>query len=202
MLGFFMIRRLRLFICMFLALLLVGVGCLADNPVKENGLGINNVPKSTKSEFSISGVTSTVDEKIVSINNGNGGEAFTNQNVEVKMMPFQIIEIFDPQQAVFFVSVGWTGGFGEAVLDDQKNIVTLSGFPLYLDSDSWDRIFQQEALPACFLSTPAIKVLAEVEMEKITAKNSSIEEADEKTYYHVTINRIDDVFIQAEPCID
>lgn len=106
----------------------------------------------------------------------------------------------EAQVAVFRISKGWKGGFGEAVLDDENKIRRCEELPVYVDAKSNKEILDQVELPDCYIGQALIIVQGKVHLEKRKERNFTIPGAPEKNFYALVVDELLDVFSFAEPC--
>lgn len=119
--------------------------------------------------------------------------------------PPKLENINEPQDAVFYVGYGWTGGMGDPVLreDDSSLVKQYDGLGIYLKSGSMESILEKGGgLPDCYYDPLMIKVSANVTLVETTDTNYSIEDAPEQSYYKLAINNLYDVLIKADVCDD
>lgn len=109
----------------------------------------------------------------------------------------------NPQDAIFYISRGWTGGFGEAVLDAPGGTVKqFDDIPIYINSKAAKQIYTMGKLPECYVGRPTLKVSARIKLTYKTGINSSIEEAPEESYYEAVVEKLYGVYASAEECKD
>jgi hypothetical protein len=107
------------------------------------------------------------------------------------------------QDAVFYISRGWTGGFGEAVLDAPGGTVEqFNGTAIYINSEMARQIYAIGKLPECYVGRPTIKVSARIKLALKTGVNSSIEDAPKESYYEAVVEKLSGVYVEAEECKD
>jgi len=109
----------------------------------------------------------------------------------------------DPQDAIFYVGYGWTGGMGDPVLreDDSSLVKQYDGLGIYLKSGSMESILEKGGgLPDCYYDPLLIKVSANVTLVETTDTNYSIEDAPEQNYYQLTINSLNEILIHGDEC--
>lgn len=93
------------------------------------------------------------------------------------------------QDSVIYISQGWTGGMGEAVLNmPEKKIKMIENYPVYFDDSS---ISEYKINNTC----KVIKVEGNFTLTKKTSRNSSIRPDENgnfpmKTYFDLTVNSI------------
>lgn len=76
--------------------------------------------------------------------------------------------------AVFTASIGWCGGHGEAVLDEEHRIRRRDGLPIYVDSRSWEKVEPLLDLAGSWSGSPFARVTAHVRLEPRSARNRTI----------------------------
>ena len=134
----------------------------------------------------------------------SSGKETTNSN-ENSMNPstwkIQWNENLPEQEAKFFVSDGWTGGFGEAALDSPD------GRPLkfqdratYLSGNAEKAIKAEFEQPACYSGSPLIFVHAKIRLSVQKSRNYSIPGAPEKSYGLLEIEELLEVKTHFTPC--
>ncbi|PIZ95886.1 MAG: hypothetical protein COX81_00110 [Candidatus Magasanikbacteria bacterium CG_4_10_14_0_2_um_filter_37_12] len=105
-----------------------------------------------------------------------------------------------PQEAVFKISNGWMGGFGEAVLDWSSDVIKMAnGLPVYINSSEVQNIVN-EKMPDCTEGNPDIIVSASIELLEKSEKNNSIEDAPEKRFMEVVVKDLHSVDVQVMAC--
>jgi hypothetical protein len=98
-----------------------------------------------------------------------------------------------PQEAVFLVSYGWAGGFGEAVLDGATGgIRFFRDLPIFVDSGQVQRLVEGKLPESC---TGSLRVLlsADIRLVRKTGRNPSIRAAPRQTYWEVRIDNLREV---------
>lgn len=105
-----------------------------------------------------------------------------------------------PQDAVFFIGIHWTGGMGGMpILDiDKTRPKSMEGLPIFFDAAREKEV--QEKLPACVRGTPLIKVTARIQLVRKSGRNASIEEAPVQSYYEAMASSISDIDVWAKAC--
>lgn len=132
-----------------------------------------------------------------------GGGAWAGKEVRT---PTDLSEKFSltakPQNAVFFVGVGWTGGMGSMpVLDvERQRPKRMDDLPIFFDESKHDEV--RGRLPGCVRGTPLIKVAAKIRLVRKSRPNSSIESAPVQSYYEAVASSISRIDVRAEPCED
>jgi hypothetical protein len=112
-----------------------------------------------------------------------------------------------PQEAVFYIGYGMTGGMGSMpVLKgvDDYNLV-YNNLPVFF-SESFERKVG-EKLPACYEGKPEIKISAKIQLEKTSSINTSIPPDEngnqpEETYYEAKVLKLNDIQVKAIKCKD
>jgi hypothetical protein len=103
-----------------------------------------------------------------------------------------------PQAAVFLVSYGWVGGFGEAVLDGATGGIRFFGdLPIFVDSDQVQKLIEGMLPESC---TGSLRVLlsADIQLVRKTGRNPSIPGAPPQTYWEVRIDKLREVRVLEE----
>ena len=127
------------------------------------------------------------------------GNVPTNNTV-VEYTSFYLDDKSDPQDAVFMLQVGITGGMGSAEVLVESGEYVFMG-PIYLrETDLPAVLAAGGGLPDCYKDSPQIIVSANVTVVKKTATNYSLPEPEEAVYYEVQVNEIYDVLISAKSC--
>ena len=110
-----------------------------------------------------------------------------------------------PQDALFYISSGWTGGCGEAVLSPDHQIVRLNGTPVFLGDASHQRIMQAAGNPRCFHSGDRILVSARVRLTEdrctrpLPSPDGGVEQ-DRVDYLRLDVLELRDVISRLTPC--
>jgi len=137
---------------------------------------------------------------------GNGNRALTN-SAQIEHKALVLTE--EPQDAVFYIGPGWTGGMGSApVLDASGDRPQqYNGNPIFFDESKVDEVLKRGKMPACVTGQAEVKVEANITLSPKTGKNYSIPpdsngRPTEQHYYEATLNRLDNVVITYEPCQD
>lgn len=114
--------------------------------------------------------------------------------------PEQFILTERPQEAVFLIASGWTGGMGSMpVLGGHSGRPKeFRGLPIYLDEAVHDAVIRK--LPSCFSGQPVIMVRARIQLERRTDVNTSIESQPSQSYYSARVLELQDVFVEARKC--
>jgi hypothetical protein len=72
---------------------------------------------------------------------------------------------------------------------------------LYVDDTQAKKLIADAGgLPSCYVGTPVIKIAAQIHIEQKTSKIYAVEEIIMQDYYSVFVDKLYNVFIQAEPC--
>lgn len=119
-------------------------------------------------------------------------------NTSTSMEKFALTN--EPQEAVFMIGTGWTGGMGSMPVFDwgTDTVKRYENYPVYFDESY--RAAVQEKLPECFAGTPQIVVSANITLKKLSDTNDSIEDAPVQTYYQAKVNQLRGIDVKAEPC--
>ena len=110
-----------------------------------------------------------------------------------------------PQDVLFYVSSGWTGGCGEAVLGPDNQIVRLNRTPVFLSDASHQQIMQAAGNPQCFHSGDRILVSARVTLTEdhctrpLPSPDGGIEQ-DRVDFLRLDVVELHDVFTRLTPC--
>lgn len=104
-----------------------------------------------------------------------------------------------PQVAVFFVSTGWRGGFGEAALDANGHILTVDDDPVYLTSEAMKQIMARVTVPEGTSGPPRILARARIRLEFRQRPNPAIPSCPTQSYYVIAIDELLDVLCDAGP---
>lgn len=106
----------------------------------------------------------------------------------------------EPQDAVFNIAIGWTGGMGSMPVLDIKTgrPKALNGSSIYFDESYRDKV--RAKLPSCIVGEPNIVVSANITLTSRRDVNSSIPDAPEETYYEAVVNKLNDISVAAEAC--
>lgn len=110
-----------------------------------------------------------------------------------------------PQDALFYVSSGWTGGCGEAVLGPDNQIVRLDRMPVFVSDASHQRIMQSAGNPPCFHSGDRILVSARVTLTEdhctrpLPSPDGGIEE-DRVDFLRLDLVELHNVLTRLTPC--
>lgn len=100
-----------------------------------------------------------------------------------------------PQDAVFLVSIGWTGGMGEAVLDPETwTIRFYEGLPVFVDSEVV-RDLVKGKLPRKSSGNLGVRIAARVRLTKKKEKNPSIPGSPKQSFWQVRILELRDAAI-------
>lgn len=108
----------------------------------------------------------------------------------------------EPQDAVFFIETGLTGGMGSAPIVERENgrQIQFNGLPIFFDSSRVQEVQEMDDMPSCVRGTPLIIVSARIQLERRTGRNGSIPGAPTESFYSAVVLELRDVFIQAEAC--
>ena len=92
------------------------------------------------------------------------------------------------QEAMFFASDGWTGGFGEAAISNPDGRpLKYKGEPVYLSYSSEKLLNSAYERPRSYGGSPAIYVHAKITVEHKSEPNQSIPDAPVGTYAQLSI---------------
>lgn len=137
---------------------------------------------------------------------GMGCDTYTIKNIQnmkdlTQQHMTQLEMTTDPQDAVFYLEVGWTGGMGSARVVDDNGPVFFDNYPVFLQEDKVEEILSMGGgLPDCVVGKPLIKVSARIMLTKTSDIRYSTPVPETVTYYEARINNINDVVIKAEEC--
>lgn len=121
-------------------------------------------------------------------------------NTKAEYTSFYLEDKPTPQDAVFMLQVGITGGMGSAAVLVESGEYVFMG-PIYLrESDLPGVLAAGGGLPDCYVGNPEIIVSANVTVVKKTNANYSLPEPEQTVYYEVQVNEIYDVSISARSC--
>ncbi|MEN8151270.1 MAG: hypothetical protein ABFS86_15750 [Planctomycetota bacterium] len=95
-------------------------------------------------------------------------------------------------------SLGWCGGFGEAVLDGTGAIRRHDDRPVYVDGAVQDEILERVDLSGSFAGEPVIRVAGRGRLERRTEVNPSIPGGEERGYVALVICELGEARIEGE----
>lgn len=105
------------------------------------------------------------------------------------------------QDAVIMIATGWTGGMGSMpVLDEKGDVMIWNGLPIYFDQSQLENV--KLKLPTCFIGSPEIKVSANIMLVQKSSVNSSLLEPEEQSYFEAKVNKLYNIEVKAEECVD
>jgi hypothetical protein len=108
--------------------------------------------------------------------------------------PEQFMVTADPQDAVFEVSSGWTGGMGEAVLEPgTQTIKEIGGIPVYIKTGEIERLLETQLSTS--MGPPRIRISARITVEKRRKRHPSIRGHPRRTFYEVTVHDLHRVYL-------
>jgi hypothetical protein len=108
--------------------------------------------------------------------------------------PEQFMITAEPQDAVFEMSLGWTGGMGEAVLEPGTGrIKEIGGIPVYVTGGEIRRLLEAE--PLTWTSPPRIRVSARITVERKRKRHPSIPGHPRRTFYEVKVYELHRVYL-------
>ena len=193
-----------LFASFFGGLLFIGAGC--DQPKTQTLIGSDSVVNTPAAVDEIKAAVPVVappaQEKSVENKIATKPQPVVLPKVTADT-PFKLSLTKNFQDAVFYISRGWTGGFGEAVLDAPGGTVKqFNGTSIYIHSEMAKQIYAMGKLPECYVGRPVIKVSARIKLALKTGVNSSIEAAPEESYYEAVVEKLSGVYVAAEECKD
>lgn len=92
-----------------------------------------------------------------------------------------------PQNAVFHISYGWTGGMGSMPVIDPASggPISFNGIPVFFDESKRETI--EGKLPASYYGTPRIKISAEIILVKKEDTNASLPIPSKQSYYEAVV---------------
>jgi hypothetical protein len=97
-----------------------------------------------------------------------------------------------PQDALFSVSYGWTGGMGEAVFEPGSDALRrFKGLPVFVDSERI-RDLVREKLPRS-AGALRVRLAANITLKRKTERNPSIPGAPKQIFCEAVINRVESV---------
>ena len=100
--------------------------------------------------------------------------------------------------ARFTMSLGWTGGHGEAVLDEDRGIRTRDGLPIFVDGRSSSEIEARVDLSGSFRGSPVVRVAGTVRVAPRKERNSSIPGAPRERFLALEVLSLDAVRVVGE----
>lgn len=115
----------------------------------------------------------------------------------------------EPQDAVFYIAYGWTGGMGGYPVFDAPGsaIKTYNDLPIYFEDAKAPEVLTTGGMKSCYVGSPVIKISANITLEEKSSVNFSIppdENGNQPTeqYYQATLNKLHEVLILGEECKD
>jgi hypothetical protein len=100
--------------------------------------------------------------------------------------------------AHFTASLGWCGGHGEAVLDEERHVRVLDGLPVFLDDLGRQRILDSIDLAGSHAGTPVVRVSGRVRLEPRTERNSSIPGAPRQRFLALVVTSLEEARLVEE----
>jgi hypothetical protein len=117
----------------------------------------------------------------------------------IDVPPVRFCRTISPQEAVFFVSQGWLGGHGEAVLGANQAIITMNNKAVFLSPEARKQIMARTQLPLICSSNTRILVHARIRLEPAKGVKYRSDGEYVQSYYSLVIDELLDVRCYEEP---
>lgn len=110
-----------------------------------------------------------------------------------------------PQDAIFYIAEGYTGGLDSVPLvlpKDNSTIVTVNGLQVYFDNSASWQSATSGAEPTCTVGRPKIRINANITLTKATTWPSVVgaDKMEPVEYYLAHVNKIHNVSIRYQGC--
>jgi len=95
-------------------------------------------------------------------------------------------------------SLGWCGGFGEAVLDEAGGIRRHDDLPIYVDGPGQDAILDRVDLAGSWRGAPVIRIAGRGRLERRRGRNTSIFGAPRESWVALVVGSLDEARVEGE----